>query len=60
MESLDVLKQYRGAAESVLPDLKKLEVEFHKMEPQHDKIMEVIAVIENGKNPPRLISLKVL
>ncbi|MCX5656457.1 MAG: DUF6288 domain-containing protein [Planctomycetota bacterium] len=58
LESLDVLKQYRGAAKSVLPDLKKLEVELRKMKPQHDKIIEVIAVIENDKNPPRLISLK--
>ena len=58
LESLDVLKQYGGAAKSVLPDLKKLEVDLRKMEPQHGKIVEVIAAIENDKNPPRLISLK--
>ncbi|MCX5653178.1 MAG: HEAT repeat domain-containing protein, partial [Planctomycetota bacterium] len=58
LESLDVLKQYRGAAKSVLPDLKKLEAELRGMKPQQDKLMEVIAVIENDKNPPRLISLK--
>jgi HEAT repeat protein len=58
LESLDVLKQYGGAAKSVLPELKKLEVELRGMKPQHDKIMEVIAAIENDKNPPKLISLK--
>jgi len=58
LESLDALKQYGGAAKSVLPELKKLEVELRKMEPQHGKIVEVIAAIENDKNPPRLISLK--
>jgi len=58
MESLDVLKQYGGAAKSVLPELKKLEVELRGMEPQHRKITEVIAVIENDRNPPKLISLK--
>jgi hypothetical protein len=58
IESLDVLRQYGGAAKSVLPELKKLEVELRGMEPQHKKIMEVTAVIENDKNPPKLISLK--
>jgi HEAT repeat protein len=58
LESLDVLKQYGGAAKSVLPELRKLEVELRGMKPQHDKIIEVIAVIENDKNPPKLISLK--
>jgi hypothetical protein len=58
IESLDVLRQYGGAARSVLPELKKLEVELRGMKPQHDKIMEVIAAVENDKNPPKLISLK--
>ena len=58
LEALDVLKEYRGAAKSVLPELKTLEVELRKMKPQHDKLMEVIAAVENDKNPPKLISLK--
>ena len=58
LESLDVLKQYRGAARSVLPELKKLETDFAKMKPQRDKLMDVIAVIEKDKDPPKLISLK--
>ena len=58
LEALDVLKEYGGAAKSVLPELKTLEVELRKMKPQHDKLMEVIAAVENDKNPPKLISLK--
>ena len=57
-ESLDVLKQYRGAARSALPELKKMEVEFRKMKKEHDKLVEVIAIIEKDTNPPELISLK--
>ncbi|HUT34135.1 MAG TPA: hypothetical protein VNE39_11685 [Planctomycetota bacterium] len=52
LEALDVLKEYRGAAKSVLPELKALEVELRKMKPQHDKLMEVLAAIENDKTPP--------
>jgi len=58
LESLDVLKKYRGAAKSVLPDLRKLEVELRGMKPQHNKLMEVVAVIENDEDPPKLIRLK--
>ena len=58
--SLDVLKQYRGAARPILPELKKLEAQWRK-ENRKDflkKLAEVRAVIENDKNPPKLISLK--
>ena len=58
LTSLDVLKQYRGAAKSALPELKEMEVEFRKMKKEHDKLLEVIARIENDNNPPQLISLK--
>jgi hypothetical protein len=58
MASLDVLEQYRGAAKSVLPGLKKLEVELRGMKKEHERITEVIAVIENDRNPPKLIRLK--
>lgn len=56
--SLDVLKQYRGAAKPILPELKKLEVELRKNPKEHDKLVEVMALIENDTNPPKLISLK--
>jgi HEAT repeat protein len=56
--SLDVLKEYRGAAKSALPELKQLEVDFHKMQKEHDKLLEVIATIENDQTPPKLVSLK--
>lgn len=55
--SLDVLKEYRGSAKSILPELRKLEVEFSKMKKEHDKLVEVISIIENDNNPPKLISL---
>jgi hypothetical protein len=58
MTSLDVLKEYRGAARSALPELRKMEVELRKMKKEHDKLVEVMAVIEDDKNPPKLISLK--
>lgn len=57
-ESLEVLKHYRGAAKSSLPELRKMEVEFRKMKKEHDKLVEVIAIIEKDTNPPELISLK--
>ena len=56
--SLDVLKQYRGAAKSALPELRKLEADLRKTPKEHDKLMEVIAIIEKDTNPPKLISLK--
>ena len=56
-ESLAVLKEYRGAARSALPELRKLEAEW-RGKPEHKKLLEVIAVIENDKDPPKLISLK--
>jgi hypothetical protein len=55
--SLDVLKEYRGAAKSVLPELKELEVQW-RGKAEHKKLTEVIAVIENDTNPPKLIRLK--
>jgi hypothetical protein len=58
LASLDVLKEYRGAAKSVLPELRKLEVEWKGMKAELKKLTEVIAVIENDKDPPKLISLK--
>ncbi|MCE9612609.1 MAG: DUF6288 domain-containing protein [Chthoniobacter sp.] len=54
-ESLKVLKEYRGAAKSVLPELKKQAVDNPK---EKDAIMEVIKVIEGDSNPPALVSLK--
>jgi hypothetical protein len=60
MASLDVLKQYRGAARPILPELKKLEAQWHK-EKRKDflkKLGEVYAAIKNDKNPPKLIRLK--
>jgi hypothetical protein len=58
MTSLDVLKEYRGAAKPVLPELKKLEVSFRKLKAEHAKLLEVMALIENDQNPPKLISLQ--
>jgi len=60
MVSLDVLKQYRGAARSALPELRKLEAQW-RAEKRMDwvkKLTEVVAAIENDKNPPKLVSLK--
>jgi len=54
-ESLKVLKEYRGAAKSAVPDLKKIAEESPK---EKDAIMEVIKVIESDSNPPTLVSLK--
>ena len=56
--SIEVLKKYRGAAKSILPELKKLEVEIRNTKKEHDKLVEVIALIENDNTPPKLISLK--
>ena len=56
--SLDVLKEYRGSAKSILPELKKLEADFRNMKAEHAKLLEVMALIENDNNPPKLISLK--
>ena len=58
--SLDVLKEYRGAAKPFLPELKKLEAQW-RTEKRADflkKLAEVLAAIESDKNPPKLISLK--
>ncbi|MBL7223214.1 MAG: hypothetical protein ISS72_05125 [Candidatus Brocadiae bacterium] len=60
MVSLNVLKEYRGAARSALPELKKLEAQW-RAEKRADflkKLAEVVAAIENDNNPPELISLK--
>ena len=60
MVSLDVLKEYRGAARPALPELKKLEAQW-RAEKRADflkKLAAVVAAIESDKNPPRLISLK--
>lgn len=56
--SLDVLKEYRGAAKTILPELKKLEPEFRHMAKEHAKLLEVMKLIEDDPNPPKLISLK--
>jgi HEAT repeat protein len=55
--SLEVLKEYRGAAKSALPELRKLEPAFAKMPKEHAKLVEVIAIIENDPDPPKLTSL---
>ncbi|MHC4200731.1 MAG: DUF6288 domain-containing protein, partial [Planctomycetota bacterium] len=47
-----VIKQYGGAARSLLPELKKMDVR------RYPGIKEIISAIENDKNPPKLISLK--
>ncbi|NQT54393.1 HEAT repeat domain-containing protein, partial [bacterium] len=60
MVSLNVLKEYRGAARSALPELKKLEAQW-RAEKRADflkKLAEVVAAIESDNNPPELISLK--
>jgi hypothetical protein len=56
--SLDVLKQYGGAAKPILPELRKLVGELAKTPKEQNKLIEVIALIENDNNPPALISLK--
>ncbi|MDA0840112.1 MAG: DUF6288 domain-containing protein [Planctomycetota bacterium] len=56
--TLDALKQYGGAARSILPELKKMEEEIRGMKPQHSKMLALLEAIENDQNPPRLISLK--
>ena len=58
--ALDILKQYRGAARPILPELKKLKVQWQK-ERRADwlkKLAALTTLIENDKNPPKLISLK--
>ena len=54
-ESLKVLKEYRGAAKSVVPNLKKIADESPK---EKAAIMEVVGIIESDTNPPQMISLK--
>ncbi len=56
--SIDVLKKYRGAAKTILPDLKKLETEIRNTKKEHDKLVELIALIESDTNPPKLIRLQ--
>ena len=56
--SIDVLKQYRGAAKPILPELRKLEVAIRNTPKPHAKLVEVITLIENDANPPTLINLK--
>ncbi len=56
--SLDVLKEYGGAAKPILPELRKLEVKIRNTPGEHNKLMEVIKLIENDSTPPTLISLK--
>ena len=56
--SVDVLKQYGGAAKSIVPDLKKLESDKSIQPEQHKKLVELIDLIEKDTNPPKLISLK--
>lgn len=56
--SLDVLKQYGGAAKPILPELRRLEGEIRNTPKEHDKLVEVIKLIQNDSNPPKLISLQ--
>ncbi|MDA0766916.1 MAG: DUF6288 domain-containing protein [Verrucomicrobia bacterium] len=56
--SLEVLRQYRGAAKSALPQLREMEVAFRKMPKEHEQLVAVIALIENDANPPKLVSLR--
>ena len=54
------LRQYRGAAQELLPQLKLLLAEATR-EKQADDIKELsilISMIENDKNPPALVSIK--
>ncbi len=57
--SLDVLKSYRGGAKSVLPDIHRLKAQWidEKRKDWVKKADELIALIENDKNPPKLVSL---
>jgi hypothetical protein len=57
--SLDVLKQYRGGARPVLPDLRRLKAQWidEKRKDWIKKADELIALIENDKDPPKLVSL---
>jgi HEAT repeat protein len=61
--SLDVLKQYRGAAKAALPDLKKLAADVpkkmnDKAQAEHDKLLKLIELIETDTTQPKLVSLK--
>jgi hypothetical protein len=58
--SLGIIKQYRGAAKLVLPELEKLKIQWQKERRGAwlKKLAEIMATIDNDKNPPRLISLK--
>jgi len=49
-----VIKGYGGAARPLLPELRELQM---KAPTQYPGIGEIIAAIENDKNPPQLISL---
>ena len=57
-ESINVLKQYRGAAKSIVPDLKKLATELDKKSKQYTSLMDVISLIEKDMDPPSLVKLK--
>ena len=60
LASLDVLREYRGAAKRFLPELEKLEAQW-RAEKRPDflkKLAEVVAAIGSDRDPPRLISLK--
>lgn len=56
--SLNVLKQYRGAAKAVIPELKKFAAEPKKTAADREAIEKVIAIIELDNDPPKLISIK--
>ena len=56
--SIDVLKEYRGAAKPALPELKKFADELGSKSKEHPKLLEVIKLIEEDTNPPTLVSLK--
>ena len=56
--SLKVLKQYRGAAKSIIPELKKIAAEPKKSAADREAIEKVIAIIELDNDPPKLVSIK--
>ncbi|MHC5054184.1 MAG: HEAT repeat domain-containing protein [Planctomycetota bacterium] len=57
--SLEVLKKYRGAARPVLPDIRRLKAQWiaEKRKDWVKKADELIELIENDRDPPKLVSL---
>ncbi|MHC4253500.1 MAG: HEAT repeat domain-containing protein, partial [Planctomycetota bacterium] len=57
--SLGVLKKYRGGARPVLPDIRRLKAQWiaEKRKDWVKKADELIDLIENDRDPPKLVSL---